>query len=89
MAVRPIADWPRRHATETDLVEQVEFAIGLETGVEEMGRVGETCCATVRGVLLAKQRLQYVHDATEKMGAATDSCWTDGTEDGTSRDLDV
>jgi hypothetical protein len=89
MAIWSVANWARGYASETDLIEKIEFAVGLEAAVEQMRGVRETRGAAVRGVALPEEGLHYVHYAAEEMGAAGYSGGADGAEDGARRDADV
>lgn len=89
VAIWSVANRTSRYATETNLVEQVEFAVGFEARVEEMWRVGEACCASVCGVSLAEECLHHVHYATEQMCSTTDCCWSYRAQNSTCWDLDV
>lgn len=61
MAIRSIAFRSRRYAAESNLVQLVPLAIGLESRVEEVRTVGESRTRHVSWVTLAEQGLHDVH----------------------------
>lgn len=90
MAVWAVTRGPRGYAAKSDLIEQVEGAVGgAEARVEEVRRVGEAGGAAVGWVVVADEGLHDVHDATEEMGATAECGGTNGAQDTAGWDANV
>lgn len=89
MAIRPIAFWPRRNASEGDLIELVPFPVRLEPGIEEVRAITEACGGHEGRVLLAKERLHHVHGPAEEVRSAGECGRSDGFQERALRYLDV
>lgn len=89
MAIRPVAFWPRRNASKSDLVELIPFAVGLEARVEEVQAITKACSGHEGGVLLAKERLHHVHGSAEEVRSAGKCGRADGFQERALRYLDV